>query len=234
MRDWLNKLLDIQVLGPDQTMLKQGLANLAKRLDFEAYAFLKLQPGRLWMISNHHPDWQAAYQERDYRFIDPAIRQARRKRCAFFWKADHYARSATKKERGFLAHAADYRILAGITIPVATPNRSMSILTLTTSNTERVDSLEIDVVAAAAAVGQLHARIEQLATLPEYQEHFRLSWKQTTYVQWLSLGKTVEDTADIEGVKYNTVRRALADARERYDLCNNTQLVALAIRHRLI
>ena len=48
------------------------------------------------------------------------------------------------------------------------------------------------------------------------------------------LGKTVEDTAKIEDVKYNTVRIALAEARRRYDLCNNTQLVAQAIRRGLI
>ena len=93
---------------------------------------------------------------------------------------------------------------------------------------------EIDAVMAASTVAQVHARIQALQVTPSVEEPFHLTPKEVIFARWLELGKTVQDVADVENLKYNTVRKTLEELRARYDLCNNTQLVALAIRRGLM
>lgn len=234
MRDWLERLLDIPSFCSNQSMLQDALADLAARLDFDAYAFVSLRAGEDFACSNYAHDWQVSYQARGYRQVDPVLRQAQRVRQAFAWSADGYRRGHSDEERRFFSHATDFGITSGISMPVATANGSLSMLTFASSRSSAMPEDKIDAVAAASAIGQLHACFEKLKVGPSIEGKFFLSAKEARYLQWLTQGKTVEDAADIEGVKYNTVRIALAEARRRYDLCNNTQLVALAIRHGLI
>jgi LuxR family transcriptional activator of conjugal transfer of Ti plasmids len=234
MRTWIEKLLDIPAFCSNRSMLQEALADLAAWLDFDAYAFVSLRAGEDFACSNYAREWQISYQACGYRQLDPVLRQAQRTRQAFVWSADGYRRRHAEDERRFFSHATDFGIVSGISMPVATANGSMSMLTFASSRSIPLAEDKIDAVAAAAAVGQLHACFEKLKVAPSVEGRFSLSAKEARYLQWLTQGKTVEDAAEIEGVKYNTVRIALAEARRRYDLCNNTQLVALAIRQGLI
>ncbi|QTG17209.1 transcriptional regulator TraR (plasmid) [Agrobacterium tumefaciens] len=93
---------------------------------------------------------------------------------------------------------------------------------------------EIDAVAAAAAVGQLHARISFLRTTPTAEDAAWLDPKEATYLRWIAVGKTMEEIADVEGVKYNSVRVKLREAMKRFDVRSKAHLTALAIRRKLI
>lgn len=234
MRDWLEKLIDFPSFCSNQSMLQEALADLAVRLQFDAYAFVNLRAGEDFACSNYAPEWQVRYQARGYRQIDPVLHQAQRTRRAFAWSADNYRRGLSHEERRFFGEASEFGIASGLSMPVATANGSMSMLTFASSRVLSMSEDKIDAIAAAAAVGQLHACFERLKVAPSVDASFCLTAKEARYLQWLTQGKTVEDAADLEGVKYNTVRIALAEARRRYNLCNNTQLVALAIRQGLI
>lgn len=231
---WLEKLLDITAISGDQKTLKSALSELADRFEFSGYAFINLRFGQLYAVSNYHAEWQERYLRENFKQLDPVVRQAQKSCRAFSWSGESEKGSLSKAEIRFFADAADYGIRSGVSIPVATPNGAISMLTFASSKQNLSTERDFDAIAAASAVAQLHARIEQLRVTPSIEEPIYLTPKEATYLRWLALGKTVEDTADLEQVKYNTVRIALAEARRRYDLCNNTQLVALAIRRGLI
>lgn len=234
MAHWLERLLDITAIARDQSTLEAALSQLADRFDFSGYAFVNLRPGHSFAVSNYQAEWQERYYQENFRHLDPVVRQAQKWRRAFAWSGESEKASLSKEERRFFADASEYDIRSGVSIPVATPNGAISMLTFASSKANLSTENDIDAIVAASAVAQLHARIDQLRVQPSIEETVYLSPKEATYVRWLEQGKTVEDAADIENVKYNTVRIALADARRRYDLCNNTQLVALAIRRGLI
>lgn len=40
-----------------------------------------------------------------------------------------------------------------------------------------------------------------------------------TYLRWIALGKTMEEIADVEGAKYNSVRVKLRETMKRFDVC---------------
>ncbi len=225
-------LLEISAVAHDEATLKTALADLADRFEFCGYDYTKLMPGDYYAISNLHPDWLKCSRKFDLDRRNPILRRAKKSRCVFAWSAQDEIPS--EGDRSFYERAAQFGIRSGMTIPIAISNGAISALSFVSPEPVLTAHEEIDPIAASSAVGQLHTRIEQLKVAPSIQEPFYLTPKEATYTRWLSLGKTVEDTADIEQVKYNTVRIALAEARRRYDLCNNTQLVALAIRRGLI
>ncbi len=235
---WMNQLvaglLEISAVAHDDATLKAALADLAERFEFSGYDYAKLLPGDFYVISNLHPDWLKRSRRLDLDRRNPIVKRAQQSRRAFIWSGTPQTGTPLEEDQTFYETAAQFGIRSGITIPIAISSGAISVLTFVSPKSVVTAHDEIDPIAASSAVGQLHARIEQLKIAPSIQEPFYLSPKEGTYTRWLSLGKTVEDTADIEQVKYNTVRIALAEARRRYDLCNNTQLVALAIRRGLI
>ncbi|MNR96546.1 Transcriptional activator protein TraR [compost metagenome] len=230
----IGKLLDISAVARNQATLEAALATLAEKFDFTGYGYLNLRPGELFAISNLSDVWQERYFKEALRSRDPRVRRAQRERRAFVWTGDETNVSISKEDRKFYAAAAEFGIRSGIVMPVQVSNGAIAMLTFASPEPIQTREWKIDAVAAASAVGQLHTLIGQLRARPSVEEQFYLGPKEATFVRWLELGKTVEDVADLEEVKYNTVRIALVEARRRYDLCNNTQLVALAIRHGLI
>ncbi|MDM9620455.1 transcriptional regulator TraR [Rhizobium sp. AC44/96] len=234
MSHWLDSLLDITVIARDQKTLKSALSDLAERFEFSGYAYIDLRFGRTFAISNYHPEWQDHYFKSDLKSVDPVIRRAKKLRRTFSWSAEADMGSMSKSELAFFADATDFDIRSGITVPITLPNRGAAMLTFASRKPQLAVDHEVDAIMAASTVAQIHARIEALQATPSVEEPFYLSPKEVIFARWLELGKTVQDVADVEQVKYNTVRKTMEELRGRYDLCNNTQLVALAIRRGLI
>lgn len=234
MSNWVDKLLDITAIGNDEAMVKRSLANLADRFDFVGYAFVNLRPGQTYAVSNYDFEWQKLYDALGYRFIDPVMRQAQLVRRAFAWNGEAEKSSLSKEQRAFYARASDFNIRSGVSVPVATANGAMSMLTFASAKRNLADDAEIDAITAASAVSQLHSRFEYLRVTPSIGAKIILSPKQATYIRWLSFGKTVEVIAELEQAKYAGVRSAIDDLRTRYNLANHAQVVAFAIRNGLI
>lgn len=234
MQDWLDKLTDITALQGDESIIKQTLGHLANEAGFGGYAYLHIQPGHTLAVSNYHPEWRSVYFEKKLAAIDPVVKRAKTLKQAFVWSGDQDSRRASKPERAFYAHAADFGIRSGITVPVSAANGSMSMFTLASERPALDLDRDIDAVAAAAAVGQLHARLSLLPLTPSAQYPAWLDAKEATYLKWIAVDKTMEEAADLEGVKYNSVKSKLYETRKRLEIHTMSHLVALAIRAKLI
>lgn len=234
MQRWLDKLIDITAVESDQNSLEGALAGLTEQMGFNSYAYLNIQAGHILAITNYHRDWRSVYFERNYQSIDPVVKRAKLTKRTFTWAGELERPRLSKSEYRFYAHAADFGIRSGITIPVKTANGSMSMFTVASEKRELDLKCEIDPVAAVSAVAQLHTRITFLRARPSIKDHSYLDAKEATYLRWIAVGKTMEEVADIEGVKYNSVRSKLAEAKKRFNVHTITHLAALAIRKGLV
>ncbi|MHC1550174.1 autoinducer-binding transcriptional regulator TraR [Phyllobacterium sp. K27] len=234
MQHWLDKLTDLTAIETNQRNLEDALAGLTEQVGFGGYAYLSVRPGHSFAISNYHPDWQALYFERNYFALDPVVKRGRTLKRIFTWAGERDMPRVTKTERSFYSHAANFGIRSGISIPVKTANGAMSMFTMASDRPTIDLDQEVDAVAAASAVAQLHARIAFLRVTPTVEDAAYLDPKEATYLKWIEVGKSMEDVAAIEGVKYNTVRVKLANTKKRFDVHTTTHLTALAIRRKLI
>lgn len=234
MKHWLDKLVDLAAIPGDERILKLALAALTEQLGLAGYAYLNIQPGRSVAISNYHHEWQSDYFEKGYLTIDPIIRRARSLKRTFTWTGEQHMTSTSKAERSFFAHAADFGIRSGITVPIKAAYGSIAMFTLASDKPAIGLDREIDPVEAASAVAQLHARVNLADPTPSVEEPIGLDPKGAAYLSWIAVGKTMEEAADLEGVKYNSVRVKIAETKKRFDVHTLTHLTAVAIRRKLI
>jgi LuxR family transcriptional activator of conjugal transfer of Ti plasmids len=234
MQHWLDKLIDLAALRGDETVLKDALAHLAQQAGFSGYAYLYIRPGHTIASSNYPPEWRAIYFKRKFEAIDPIVNRAKSLKRVFTWSGVDERRRLAKEEQAFFDQAADFGIRSGVTVPIRAVNGSTSMFTLASDKSSIDLERDIDPVAAAAAVGQLHTRMSMLPLTPDAQHPAWLDPKEAAYLNWISVGKTMEEAADLEGVKYNSVKSKLEEARKRFQIHTMPHLVALAIRAGLI
>ncbi len=234
MQHWLDKLTDLAALRGDETILKDALSQLAEQAGFGGYAYLYIRPGHTVAASNYHPEWQTLYFRGKFEMVDPIVNRAKSLKQAFAWSGQQERKRLSKEERDFFDRAADFGIRSGITIPIRAANGSTSMFTLASDMTEILLKREINPVAAAAAAGQLHTRMSLLPMTPTEQHPGWLDPKEAAYLNWIAVGKTMDEAADLEGVKYNSVKSRLEETRKRLQIHTMPHLVALAIRAGLI
>jgi LuxR family transcriptional regulator, activator of conjugal transfer of Ti plasmids len=234
MQEWLDKLTDLTATQGDESILKQALADFTEQAGFGGYAYLYIRPGHTIAASNYDPEWRSTYFERNYEVVDPVIKRSKSLKQAFTWSAQEERSRLSKAERAFYTHAAHFGIRSGITIPIKAANGSISMFTLASEKTVITLDRPIDVVSAAAVAGQLHSRMCLLSLTSGEQHPSWLSPKEAAYLRWIAVGKTMEETADLEGVKYNSVKSKLEETRKRLRIHTMPHLVALAIRAGLI
>lgn len=234
MNYWLDKLTDITAIGLTKSSLTEVLEALSEEFGYGLFAFFHAGAGHTYALSNYDIQWQRAYFDNNYKTIDPVVHKAKSLWRAFTWSWEDDRASLTKAQSQMYAASSDFGIRSGISIPVRTPNGSMSMFTLACDKPRVSVDIDIDAVAAAAAVGQLHARIVFTNTQPTAEGSTTFTPKEARYLRWIEAGKTMPEIAAIEGVKYNTVRISLEKAKKRFGVYNIAQLTALAVRRRLI
>jgi LuxR family transcriptional activator of conjugal transfer of Ti plasmids len=234
MQHWLDQLIDLAALRGDEAVLKDALTHLAHQAGFSGYAYLYIRPGHTVASSNYPPEWRSIYFKRKFEAVDPIVSRAKSQKRLFTWSGEYERRHLSKDERAFFDQAAHFGIRSGVTVPIRAANGSTSIFTLASDKPSINLDRDIDPVAAAAAVGQLHTRMTLLPLTPSAQYPAWLDPKEAAYLNWISVGKTMEEAADLEGVKYNSVKSKLEEARKRFQIHTMPHLVALAIRAGLI
>ncbi|TPP05036.1 autoinducer-binding transcriptional regulator TraR [Rhizobium glycinendophyticum] len=234
MQHWLDKLIDVAALRGDENILKSALGHLAEQAGFSGYAYLYIQPGHTVAASNYAPEWRGLYFKRKFDALDPIVNRAKSLKQAFAWSGEQERKRLSKEEREFFDRAADFGIRSGITIPIRGSNGSTSMFTLASDMTTIHLEREINPVAAAAAVGQLHTRMSLLPLTPTDQYPDYLDPKEAAYLNWIAVGKTMDEAADLEGVKYNSVKSKIEETRKRLQVHTMPHLVALAIRAGLL
>ncbi|MDQ0563052.1 LuxR family transcriptional activator of conjugal transfer of Ti plasmids [Rhizobium mesoamericanum] len=234
MQNWIERLTDLAAIPGDEHMVTQALEMVSEATGFGGYAYLNIQPSHSSAVSNYHPEWQAEYFRRRFNKLDPVIKRAQALKRAFVWSGEWDRSRLSPGEQSFFSLAADFGIRSGITVPVRIAHGALAVFTLASSKQRMDIDREIDPVAAATAVAQLHTRIQFSDPTPSAEEPLKLDLKGATYLSWIANGKTMEEVADLEGVKYNSVRVKIEHARKQFNVHTIAHLTAIAIRRKLI
>lgn len=136
MRHWLDKLTDLAAIPGDERIVKHGLARFTEEMGFAGYAYVNILSSHAHIVSNYGPEWQSEYAEQHYFEIDPVVRRARALTGAFTWSGERERSQLSKKERSFYAHAADFGIRSGVTIPIRAAHGTLAIFTLASERPE--------------------------------------------------------------------------------------------------
>jgi LuxR family transcriptional activator of conjugal transfer of Ti plasmids len=231
LRTLLGELIDSTFFLSTGDALKEALAKIAARHDFERFAYLSLEATspRSFAVSNYPEEWQSLYFGRHYMVVDPVVTIGKRIMHMFHWCADEHRRRATKDERGFWDAASAFDIRAGVTVPVRGPFGQVAMLTFASAHGLRAKEFNVsECVAAATAVAYLNSRyctMRPSTMLPRPV----LSDREILCLRWIAAGKTMSDIAQLSGLTYRTVRWDLDNVRAKLNVKNIKQALVLAL-----
>lgn len=227
MDGWFEKVIDASAIASDETSLKAALSKLAKELGFERYAYLNLQAAESFAVSDYPQEWQERYFARSYSMIDPVVTFAKRRMVTFSWDSSAGGRKPSKALRRFHSEAAEFGIRSGVSIPIRTGFGHMAMLTLATAASS-ASTHDIDPIAAAATVAQLHARLALQRSVPTVQTRIHLKPEELLCLRWAAEGKTARMIAQIEGMSFGNVRFFMENAKSALEAVSLPQATATA------
>ncbi|HML42684.1 MAG TPA: autoinducer binding domain-containing protein [Hyphomicrobium zavarzinii] len=234
MNTWFQRLIDVASVTSTGGMLKSALPTLVQDLGFDGYAFLYVEPLRIQAVSNYAQEWQDRYFAEGFRHVDPVLQTACTTMRPFTWSAPALHECKTRQLKRFYSEAADFGIRSGISIPVQTPGRHMSMLTLASVKPSLSLDKDIDEIAAVTAVAFLHASLEGRNARPTAQHRIELTARQALCLKWSAEGKSMKDIAVLENLSFATVNFHLNNARETLNAASLAQATAIAAKLKLI
>ncbi|KSV71162.1 hypothetical protein N182_30695 [Sinorhizobium sp. GL2] len=227
MNQWLEKLTEAVTLAQDESSVKLALQRMAVRAGFSAYAYLSMQADMPKAISNYAPEWQQRYFERRYTKIDPVVRDAHGRMEAFAWSNRTVPRM-TRARRTFCGEASEFGIRSGISIPIRTGFGRWAMLTFASDDMDFADRQSINAVAAAAAVGQVHSRLELMRVRPTRHQPVPLKADELTCLRWSAEGKSMRAIATIENMSFANVCFFVRNAKAALGVSTLPQATAMA------
>ena len=236
-KDFFDKLTDASSAATSHRQLEVTLGRLAKANGFNHFAYLSLKANQVVAISNYPSEWQQVYFARSYAEVDPVVFSARNFKRTFAWSVDFMQKETAADVRRFFAHAAEFGLRCGVSIPVRTGFGGMAILTLVSSDAVKLalDQLpEESQIAAATAVALIHARFREYETRFGASAEIQLSGREASCIRWSAEGKTFQDIALLENMTFSNVRYHVGEAKRKLGAVTLPQATATAARSMLI
>lgn len=218
----------------DRAGIRQALERFAKASGFERFAYVCAGGAEIVGVSNYDQQWQSNYLERNLNSFDPVVRRARQFLQPFGWsRKDH--RFSDLSFKTFFDEAEDFGIRSGFSMPIPASYGRFAMLTLASEGAEAWRNVEVESpVRSATAVTLVHHSLTRLMRQGKNIPKPILSARQSTCLTWSSFGKTTPDIAELLGIKENTVRFYLVEARDRLGAANIAHAVRIAVERGLI
>jgi LuxR family transcriptional activator of conjugal transfer of Ti plasmids len=214
MDRWFEHLNEQISLAHDEVAVRETLERLTLEAGFNTYAYYCVRSDKPSAISNYAEEWQQRYFKRGYQSIDPIVLTGRSKFEAFAWSNATGTRMS-KELRTFYGEAAEFGIRSGITVPLHVGFARRAMLTLASEDPLFAGRQPLNPVAAAAAFGQVHARIEMIRCDPlRVSADVVLKPHELTCLRWAAEGKTMHEIAAIENMSYSNVCFFILSARK--------------------
>lgn len=214
--------------------VREELSAATMQTGFDGFAYLDCQTSWTLATSDYPREWQHHYFQSGYDKLDPIVATAKSRNSAFTWVTELGIKRASPEVRRFWAEAWENNIRSGLTIPIRTSHGHRSMLTFASRRADVAPNCDIDVVAAAAVVGELHGRMKLLKATPTAETEFFLRPNERNFLDSIAQGKTMPEIARLQNIKYNSIKVNVENAKKRCGAVTTPQLVAMAIRRKWI
>lgn len=211
----------------------------AHALGFRWFAYLGHRANGPNLISSYPKSWTSHYFREGYDSIDPVLQDPRSSRRMFLWDGREAQSAKSPKERRLFDDALSFKIRTGLTVRI--PSRQNQFAAFTLAADERSLGLDrfiessqdmLEMVGltyhahvSAAGIGRRAQNAHQVSPLTQ---------RERQCLAWISDGKTMQDIAELLGIKPRGVKFHLDNARQNLAALTLPHAVALALRQGLL
>lgn len=176
-------------------------------------------------------EWLQRYIERGYASVDGVCIHAAHSSHPFYWRDVPAVYGATPASLRVAGEAAEFGIVSGYVVPMASRRHWQAALSLASSaracdiSLRERSSINLMSVFAVGAVEAL---------LASDTSEDQLSAREREVLSWVAAGKSAWETSCILSISSRTVDKHLAAIRDKYGVRTTLQAVVEAIRRREI
>jgi LuxR family quorum sensing-dependent transcriptional regulator len=182
----------------------------------------------IW-LNNRPAEYVERYAERNYVIHDPLVKELRRNMNPYSWGDVREGRDLKKSERTIIDEGREFGAHDGLIIPIVTLSGSMALF----SPCGREPDLSPRARAALEVIGiYSHQALTRAIVRRQRDEvpHTPLTPREREIMQWVAIGKTDEEIADILSIGTTTVTSHVENAKQKLDAFRRTYAVVQAIR----
>jgi LuxR family transcriptional activator of conjugal transfer of Ti plasmids len=229
----LDRFIDAVSLVTQEKHFKRSLQTLTHSLGYELYAYINISFKSSFALSNYPKEWQDRYFQKSYQSVDPVIEIGRRTMAPFTWSLED-RQFRRQQRRGFAREANEFGIRSGTTIAIPAGFGHTSFLTFASKDPSLASHVRLDHVAAITAATFTHGFVTLRRPHSSASSIVRLAPQETICLRWAAEGKSMRESAMLLGIKYNSARSYLDNARDKLGAVSLIQAVAIATRLNLI
>lgn len=227
--------LDLSTVGPGVTHVEQSLHDLCNLLEVEhaTYASQLPQNGALIGLTTYPPSWRAHYVAQGYHLLDPTLTKAIHAVAPVDW-------SRLSEFAGYHEIFNDARDFAlpehGLSVPIRGAFGDRGVLTIAQSGTDGAWAKQkAAIITRVQELGaQLHREVMFSGQAVQDIGPASVSAREVEILQWVAIGKSQQDIADILSISHRTVEVHLRSVREKLGTTTTAHAVARAVSKRLI
>lgn len=219
--------------------IEAALAVAGDRFGFDSYAYFVSKPpeGRrpAREITTYRADWRSRYAQQRYYYLDPVLRRAGATVLPVDWQRLRAATSLSAQQAAIFEEATDFRLRAGMTIPIHGPHGGMSCFSFATdraaasATASAWASAEGDLMRLAFAAHEALLRADSGADPTP-----TLSARERECLSWTAGGKTSWEISQVLGISDETVVFHLKNAMRKLGVHSKHHAVVKAITLNLI
>jgi LuxR family quorum sensing-dependent transcriptional regulator len=174
-------------------------------------------------------EWLNRYVERGYIEIDPVTNIINTKNRHVVWSEAHNLVKIDRQSQSVLYEAIEFKLVNGLTIPIQTAEGKHGFFSFSGQNPDikEVAAGVIPLIAHFAFAKSL--QLKGVATIAR-----TLAPRQLDVIRWAAEGKTDWEIGMILNISEHTVDKYMRQIKERLGANNRCQVIATAIRLRLI
>lgn len=179
-------------------------------------------------FNNRPKEYVDRYVEKNYVAYDPVITELRRNLNPYSWGDIRQNRDLAKFEKEIMDEGREFNAHDGFMIPIVTLSGSVSIFSacgLEPNLSQRARSA-LEIIGIYSHHALRRALIQHQR---EEQAHKPLSAREREVMQWVAMGKTDEEIAEILSLTTRTVTFHVESAKKKLDTYRRTYAVVQAI-----
>ena len=228
-------LVSLHDLPNSEDRFQAYLKEICDRFGFDDAAYAGVNPvgGTMHAVVTYSEEWQAHYQTHNLHATDPTLAAAMKSIAPVDW---HRLQQDPNFSKVFDPARSFGVASMGVTIPIRGPYGELGMLSVShncsLSEWHKLrDHTLADLQQAAAHV---HDNVMYSEPLSKFLHHPQLSARELEVLQWLAVGKSQQDVADILNISARTVEVHMRSSREKLSALTTPQAIGRAIGMKLI
>ena len=181
------------------------------------------------LLNTRPREYTEHYENENYLAKDPVVLELSRTMDAYSWGDVRQSQVLSRKQNHIIDEGREFGATDGFMVPIHSLSGELSIFSTCGEDPDLSKSARaaLEILGMYGFEALKRTRLKQRHQAPAYQP---LTQREREVMQWVAVGKTDDEIAEILSVATTTITFHLQNTRRKLNACNRTYAVVKAIQ----